>query len=373
MPFYQPLIRSQPGKAIFALFAIVFNAARLPLWILYYIPSSLRQHPQWTYKQALSVRIARAFLQNIWLMEIAPSGTLSPGKEADKFVVVKPASPSRYVGIVKKDPEIQEGELGGTWYPKKLEKYEGGDVVLHFHGGGYTIGDGRTNDVGFLTKTIFNNTPATSIFCPQYRLASKPGGRFPAALQDAITTYQYLTETVGVPANKVTISGDSAGANLCLALLRYIADQPEAGLESPGCAWLWSLWVDPSGSLIPGSFEDAINGPTDYLTGGFGAWGARTLTPSLKSGVNLADPHINFKSPAFATPTPLWFSIGECEALFHDVVPVSEAFTAIEGNKVSLHFDRYAPHDVILVGHVVGFEKEAVEGAKAAGKFLQGL
>jgi acetyl esterase/lipase len=43
-------------------------------------------------------------------------------------------------------------------------------------------------------------------FCPQYRLASYPKSQFPAALQDAVSSYNYLLE-LGIPATKIIFSG----------------------------------------------------------------------------------------------------------------------------------------------------------------------
>lgn len=111
--------------------------------------------------------------------------------------------------------------------------------------GAYVIGDGRQDNCGFAAKALLQQTSATHVLCPQYRLAANPGGRFPSQLQDAITSLLYLIEEIKVPAGQITISGDSAGGNLCLALLRYIADNPKAAIPSPGCAFLWSPWVDP--------------------------------------------------------------------------------------------------------------------------------
>jgi acetyl esterase/lipase len=118
------------------------------------------------------------------------------------------------------------------------------DLLIVFIGA-YVIGDGRQDDCGFAAKNLLAHTSATHVLCPQYRLASNPGCRFPAQLQDAVTSLLYLLETMNVPASQITISGDSAGGNLCLALLRYIADNPNAAVPSPGCAFLWSPWVDP--------------------------------------------------------------------------------------------------------------------------------
>ena len=298
---------------------------------------------------------------------------LKAGKEGDKFVVFHPAKAEKYIGAVAQDFEIRPESIGGTWYPNRpVTASAAGDVVLHFHGGAYVIGDGRINDAGFAAKTIIANTPATHVFAPQYRLASHKGGRFPAPLQDAITSLLYLTENLRIPANRITISGDSAGGHLCLSLLRYIADNPDAELPNPRCAWLWSPWVDPQGSLDEGSFERIPNVRTDYLTYGFGAWGARAFAPSEASKITLGHPNICFLGTAFATPTPLFFSVGECEVLFHDDLKVYEEFRAVAGNKVELQIESQAVHDIIIIGHVLGFEKEAAFAAKRAGEFLKG-
>jgi alpha/beta hydrolase fold len=65
------------------------------------------------------------------------------------------------------------------------------------------------------------------VLCVQYRLPSHPGGRFPAALQDAATSFQHLLD-LGVPASHIILSGDSTGGQLAVSLLRYISDYPKA-------------------------------------------------------------------------------------------------------------------------------------------------
>ena len=297
---------------------------------------------------------------------------LKPGKEGDQFISIQPGKSDKYVGVVAQDNEIQPQTIGGTWYPKPPSSASAtGNVVLHFHGGAYVIGDGRTDDAGFAAKTILKNTSATHIFCPQYRLASNPGGRFPAFLQDGITSLLYLTESLKIPANKVTISGDSAGAHLCLSLLRYITDNPDAKLANPACAWLWSPWVNPGAALIPGSISQSPKEPTDYLNEDFGAWGARSIKPSAASGMTLEHPNIAIQGNAFPTPTPLFFSAGECEMLFSDVVETYEQFKGVQGNKATLEIQNGAVHDIILIGDKVGFAKEAALSAKRAGEFLE--
>ena len=201
----------QPGKTIYAIFAIVFTLARLPLWLVYFAPSSLRPNPNWTFKQAVRVRLLRSILHTISILKVKTPLALEAGKEGADWIVLPPADPSSYIGPTSKDPEITPQKLGCTWYPAALKNNEkpSGYVFLHFHGGAYVIGNGRKEDAGFAAKTLLKCTGASHVFCPQYRLASNAGGRFPSQLQDAVTSYVYLTKQMGVDAKKVVFAGDS--------------------------------------------------------------------------------------------------------------------------------------------------------------------
>ena len=371
MTALQSLITHYPGKFVWVLLAIGFNMARLPFWVLYYLPASTRPSEKWSYGQAIKRRLLHAFLTTSSLIQMKTPESLEPGKEGNQFVVIEPAASSSYTGVVTKDKEIRPKAIGGTWYPAPLAKYSGGeDVVLHFHGGAFVMGDGRKKDAGNLAKIILENTPATHVFCAQYRLSSNPLGRFPAALQDAITSMQYLVQVVGIPANRISVSGDSAGGNIALALLRYIYDQPEAKVPSPIAAFIWSPWSDPGRSMTPGAFGDH---DTDFVPEYFGAWGAKSYKPIESSGITLSDPHIRFVEDSFSTPTALWISAGEMEVLCGDIMKTYKAMRAVQGNKVELHLEEGAPHDSILVAHMSGWTETAIESAKAAGRFLQSL
>lgn len=371
------VLTSQPGKGLWTLFALALNTARFPLWMLWYLPPFLRQHPTWSYRQALMVQIVKTFLWNASMVEIKTPLALLPGAEKEKWAVAKVAPPNTYTGPARIDGTLKPEDCGGTWYPTPNPLggvYRPKLVILHFHGGAYVIGDGRKKDAAFAAKTLRDNTDATYVFCPQYRLSSNPGCRFPAALQDAITTFSYLINEREIDASKIIISGDSAGANLALALTRYITEHGEAsGLGSPHATLLWSPWVSPAGSLTSEGFDSSPNVKTDYITSDFGKWGARTLQPLPSTGATLDHPYISFAQNAFATKTPIYISTGECEVLFHDDVALYEEMRAIEGNDVHLQVEEHAVHDTILAGPLVGFEKEAQLAAKRAGEWLRTL
>lgn len=319
----------------------------------------------------MRTRLLKAVIKHISITQSAPLLNLLPGAEAARFVTINPASEDHYQGVTTSNSEIVPETIGGTWYPSRPPTgADTGDydIVLHFHGGAYVIGDGRTSDSGFAAKTFIANTSASYVFCPQYRLASTSSGRFPAALQDAITSFCYLTQTLSINPKKIVVSGDSAGGNLVLALLRYLHDNPAASLPNPGCAWLWSPWVDPASTVIEGTFSLCPRAATDYLYEGFGIWGARALTPLPGTGVDLNHPNISFLGNPFKTSTPLFFSTGECEILFDDDVKVHDEFKKV-GNVTELQIEEGAVHDIILIGHILGFEKEATLAAKRAGEF----
>jgi acetyl esterase/lipase len=80
------------------------------------------------------------------------------------------------------------------------------------------------------------------VFGLDYRIA--PESRFPAALDDAVTAYQWLLEK-GVSPSSISLAGDSAGGGLVLSLLLRARD---SGLPLPGCGVCFSPWTDLAGT-----------------------------------------------------------------------------------------------------------------------------
>jgi hypothetical protein len=90
--------------------------------------------------------------------------------------------------------------------------------------------------------------PFRRILSIDYRLCrahphSQPANPFPAALLDALAAYVHLVRVVGFKPKNIVVSGDSAGGNLALALVRYLRDAQvpdlvisgDDGHSSPSC------------------------------------------------------------------------------------------------------------------------------------------
>lgn len=275
-------------------------------------------------------------------------------------------------------------DVGATWYPASLraEDVEGKGkeevlVVLHIHGGAYVIGDGRTANSGYMLSLLHKHTPATHVLAPQYRLSKlqKKGGEgnpFPAALQDALTSYLYLLNTLGIPPSRIVLSGDSAGANCAIALLRYISEHGSAlDIPAPRAALLWSPWVDPTDAR-----EESVtrnpNYATDYLSHAFIEWGVKAFTAG-RMAVLKTDPYVNVGVEGFKTEVPLYVNVGGAEILLGAGRRWAEMMERVEGNTVVFDVEENVPHDVMLVAPTVGFKREAVACAKRAGEWLEGL
>ena len=264
-------------------------------------------------------------------------------------------------------------EVGGTWYPGSYspdsqEKRKG--VILHFHGGAYIIGDGRKEDLGFGAGLMTRNTEYW-VLGLQYRVSSNPDCRFPAALQDAVTGYQFLLDK-GFAANEIIVSGDSAGANLAIALLRYFEEfGSETGLPKPKAALLWCAWLNPGRSTQPHSCSSNPRYRTDYLCDAFPERGVETYAPP-GSGIDATGPWVSPKNYPFECKgVPMWFQYGSLEISADDVQVFAYGMRE-EGNEVVVHEDE-APHDILMVGGRTGFEEKAEGMGRAMGRWVGGL
>lgn len=123
--------------------------------------------------------------------------------------------------------------FSGCWVTPKDERRQG--VILYLHGGGFTCGSvDYAKGFGISLAERFG----TKVFCPGYRLA--PEHPFPAALEDALTSYEYLLSK-GYDPKHITLCGESAGGGLCYSLCLKLK---ELGIDLPCGIVAISPWVD---------------------------------------------------------------------------------------------------------------------------------
>jgi len=370
------ILAQQPAKGLYLLGALAFEATRFPIYLVRYLLRYGRQHPEWTLRQSLLTHVAAAVIRHLATIQHRTPLPLQAGAEGERFTTIKPAAATAYTGPLRGNADVAPVEIGATWYPAAL--HAGSTtadvcVLLHIHGGAYVMGDGRTRDSGFMAQTLLRHTNATHLLFPQYRLSTLPASAtsnpFPAGLQDSLTAYLYLVNDLAIAPKHIILSGDSAGGNMLIALLRYISEYgADLGISSPSAALLWSPWIDPadtSGSYV----HDNDHYATDYISPPFTAWGSAAYA-GLAGLETLKQAYISHKHRAFQTPTPLFVNTGGGELLYYDNIEWAEMMDKA-GNEVKLDVEPIVPHDILALGNRLGFEKEANHCAKRVGQWLR--
>lgn len=128
-------------------------------------------------------------------------------------------------------------KFNAAWVIPKDERRQG--VILYLHGGGYVCGD-LEYAKGFASALAAEC--GIRVLCIGYRLA--PEDPYPAALEDALTAYQYLLDKGYAPGH-IALSGESAGGGLCYALCLKLR---ELGKPQPGAIIAVSPWTDLTAS-----------------------------------------------------------------------------------------------------------------------------
>lgn len=185
-------------------------------------------------------------------------------------------------------------------------------VILYCHGGGYTSGG-----LGFSKVLASKLTRATGMdtLAFDYRLA--PEHPYPAAVEDALTTWGHL-ESLGIAPGDIVLAGDSAGGNLALVLCLKLR---EAGRGLPGALLLMSPWTDMTAS------GESLRGRAGIDP---------VLTPEYMYAVREAyagglDPSDCLLSPLFADFAgfpPALIQVGTHEILYSDAERLAERMLA---------------------------------------------
>ena len=130
---------------------------------------------------------------------------------------------------------IKINHISAEWLTQKDQKTES-SAILYLHGGSYNAGSLNTHRSLAARIGKISNSPVLSI---DYRLA--PENPFPAALEDAISAYDWIIKHKNIHPTKIAIAGDSAGGGLTLATLIKLRDEKKA---LPACAICLSPWTD---------------------------------------------------------------------------------------------------------------------------------
>ncbi|MDX6362104.1 MAG: epsilon-lactone hydrolase [Streptomyces sp.] len=180
-------------------------------------------------------------------------------------------------------------------------------ALLWLHGGGFTIGS--VPAYRDLSARLAVQT-GCAVLTVEYRRA--PENRYPAALDDSVAAYEWLTRTVDP--SRIVIGGDSAGGGLTLSTGIAARDR---GLGLPGGLVLVSALTD----LAHTGRSVELNAAIDPLVtpAGSHSYAERYLGPE-------GDPFDPLASPLFADLAglpPTYVQVGTAECLLDDSLRVA--------------------------------------------------
>jgi acetyl esterase/lipase len=184
-------------------------------------------------------------------------------------------------------------------------------LLVYFHGGGYGIASALAYRA-YCSHLV--ERAGVRVLNVDYRLA--PEHPFPAAVEDALTAYEWVLSQ-GASPSRLVMGGDSAGAGLTVAGLLVMRDR---GLPLPAGGVCLSPWVD----LTNTATTYATRAETDTM---FSLASARAAAALYLQGHDARDP---LASPVFADLTglpPLLILVGEGEVLLDDADTLAKTAT----------------------------------------------
>ncbi|RMZ90596.1 hypothetical protein DV736_g2162, partial [Chaetothyriales sp. CBS 134916] len=155
-------------------------------------------------------------------------------------------------------------------------------VVIYYHGGGFSL-DGGPEHIGFWGSNVYPDLKtagkSVSFLFLQYTLV--PHGTYPVQLKEAIESVRYLTQDLKRSASTIILAGDSAGGNMCLAVLSQAMypspDLPKVNIDKPFKALIlmapWVRFAGQSASVATNKYKDIVSSEIgarwsqDYLAG----------------------------------------------------------------------------------------------------------
>ena len=209
-------------------------------------------------------------------------------------------------------------------------------IIMYCHGGGYTCGSLKYARV-IAAKLAASAGMAVMSF--EYRLA--PENPYPAALEDALTIWNYIMQ-LGYGAREVILIGDSAGGNLALELALKLRSQ---GRLLPKGIILMSPWTDMtmSGETYKTCKDaDPILTREYIATARFSFVGLNKNFDGKEKNIKMEDNGFNYADPKYSPLyaefegfPPVFIQVGSNEILKSDSYNMCEKLVK-EGVTVTL-------------------------------------
>ena len=199
--------------------------------------------------------VTQQFIDGLAAAGGPPIYTLSP-TDARAVLAGAQAGPVGKPAAQIEDTSFPVGPTGSV--PIRIVRPEGASgvlpAVMHFHGGGWILGDRHTHDR--LTREIAVGAGAAVVFVDYER---SPEARYPVAIEQAYAATVYVVEhgrQLGVDPARLAIVGDSVGGNMAAAVTLMAKQR-----RGPKIAFQVLFYPVTDANFETGSYRAFADGP----------------------------------------------------------------------------------------------------------------
>ena len=226
-------------------------------------------------------------------------------------------------------------------------------VVLQLHGGGYVA---KVKNSYYTMATYYSEAGGgISVLTPDYRVASEEP--FPAALEDALASYQWLLDR-GWKGEQIILGGDSAGGGLAMALTMYLRDH---NMPLPCGIVAMSPWTD----LTVSGESYTLNYELDPLFGNTRE--SMIYINDYAKDCEKKNPYVSPIFGNFRKFPPMLIQVGSTEMLLSDSITAASMADAVGVEvRLSIYDDMF--HVFQMAGMLLPEAKKAWE---EVGQFIQ--
>lgn len=214
-------------------------------------------------------------------------------------------------------------------------------VLLYIHGGAFTLCSKETHSA---IATIFASR-GYLVFNINYRLA--PAHKFPAALEDACTAWQWVVKNAARfrgDVNRIVIAGESAGANLALAVGLAACTPRNEYFAKP----LFHLHAKPKALVLLCGFLQTSD-PARIRRAGASAYSERMATDVAKAYLGeywqkppeefaLADPVNEIMKLNANDLPPIFIGAGTIDPVFSDSKKMEKQLSDIHADYEAVYY-----------------------------------
>ncbi|KAH0592359.1 hypothetical protein MHUMG1_09860 [Metarhizium humberi] len=361
----RPLLSKQPFKAIFILCFLATSSVHVALLAIKYLIRPLRPLPARGWGPSLLSAITKMTFRLLAKTRLQYVLCDDPSLNKDRYLLIEPPAAHVFSGVLAASDSVKPAPLGALWFPspppsrQNMDELKKQRVILHFPGGAFVIALGQKKFGSVIADTLMKHLKATRTLWAQYRLCDgSPDSCFPAAIQDALTFYAYVLG-LGIDPKNIIVSGDSAGGNVALGLLRHLESvqgQGQQPLPMPGGAIILSPWVNVS-AQSGRHYDQCTNSPSDNLCGALLQWGADAYRPreELSSEV---EAYVSPLHHPFKLSIPLFIHDGAAEGFHEDIEAFADEMMEMNSGRVEFRSTPLGAHDVILLHQDFGITRE---------------